>query len=891
MNTKTNLQSSKSNSATADIRQAFLDFFTERGHKLVASSPVIPFDDPTLLFTNAGMNQFKKVFTGEEKPQAPRAVSVQKCIRAGGKHNDLENVGFTTRHHTFFEMLGNFSFGDYFKEEAISYAWELLTKVYELDPARLYATVYNDDDEAFELWEKIAPELKDGRILRFGKEDNYWSMGEVGPCGPCSEIHYDRGERFGKISDGAGVNKPGERFVEIWNLVFMQYNQRAGSDKLEPLPKPSVDTGAGLERIACVMQDYDSNYDIDLFQNLIRSIENETGIDYGSGAKGVSHRVIADHVRALTFALADGAGISNEGQGYVLRRILRRASRHARLLGCEDALISRLVPALVKEMGNIYPEIKEKSPHIVKVIGVEEESFGRTLDTGLRLFASEAAALKEKGETILPGEVAFKLFDTHGFPVDMTEVMARENSFSVDMEGFEREMEKQRARARSSSLTGDGAGTASSDLIEKALNAIADGTTTQFERENLKSDCKILALESDADSVIVVLESTPFYFEAGGQISDIGKLTVKDGAIEITALYSKDGHICHIGKLTNGTLESFSNARTVTASIDESRRIDIMRNHTATHLMHAALRQTLGDHVKQSGSLVSDEKLRFDFSHFEALTDEQLMSIERIVNEEILKGVEVKTVEMPIEEAQKTGAMALFGEKYSELVRVVSVGDFSKELCGGTHVSNTSSIGPFMITMEGGISSGVRRIEAITGKRATERALRSSSIAKTISSALKLPEGQTIDGVLRLQKDNVKLQKKIKKLKSERFTGGSSKVGDEIGIGDFKLISHDFGEVEQEALTGWTDTQKCRGEKVIAAGLGQVDTKRVFVLGVSSEATSKGAHAGKIARKFFEQTGGRGGGTDNFAQGVAPANVESTILFSKLKKIVEEICT
>ena len=888
MKTKTNPQPSKSNSNTADIRQSFLDFFTEREHKLVASSPVIPFDDPTLLFTNAGMNQFKKVFTGEEKPQAPRAVSVQKCIRAGGKHNDLENVGFTTRHHTFFEMLGNFSFGDYFKEEAISYAWELLTKVYELDQSRLYATVYSDDDEAFELWEKIAPELKDGRILRFGKEDNYWSMGEVGPCGPCSEIHYDRGERFGKLSDGAGINKPGERFVEIWNLVFMQYNQREGADKLEPLPKPSVDTGAGLERIACVMQDCDSNYDIDLFQNIIREIENETGIKYSSGDKGASHRVLADHVRALTFAIADGAGISNEGQGYVLRRILRRASRHARLLGCEDALISRLVPALVAEMENVYPEIKEKRAHIVKVIRAEEESFGRTLDTGLRLFATEAAALKDKGESILPGEVAFKLYDTHGFPVDMTEVMARENSFSVDMEGFEREMEKQRQRARSStSLTTSGMMKHLDDMLKSGLKS---KTPTKFDRETSEKvakviDCKI----TEPGYVAIVLNHTPFYVEAGGQVSDTGFIYNDSFKVNVTSMHNYDGYYIHTGKLDKGSYSDVVDNTSVTASINQSRRIDIMRNHTATHLMHAALRKILGEHVKQSGSLVSDEKLRFDFSHFEALTNEQLMAVEKLVNDKILESIEVAIVEMQIEEAQKTGAMALFGEKYGDLVRVVSIGDFSKELCGGTHVSNTSSIGPFMITMEGGIASGVRRIEALTGRRATERALRSSSIAKTISNALKLPEEEIVDGVSRLQKDNAKLQKEIKKIKSERFAGGASAVGDEIDVGEFKLISHDFSEVEMEALTGWMDAQKSRGEKVIAAGLGLVDSRRVFVMGVSSAAMSKGAHAGKIAKDFFEQAGGRGGGRDNFAQGVAPADVESAILFSTLRKIVEEI--
>ncbi|HSG99730.1 MAG TPA: alanine--tRNA ligase, partial [candidate division Zixibacteria bacterium] len=602
--------------SAAEIRAAFLQYFADRDHKVLPSSPVIPFEDPTLLFTNAGMNQFKRVFTGEERPPHPRAATVQKCMRAGGKHNDLENVGFTTRHHTFFEMLGNFSFGDYFKERAIEYAWDMLTNAFGIDPALLYATVYEDDDEAFALWEKIAPELKNGRILRFGKSDNFWSMGDVGPCGPCSEIHFDRGERFGAVSDTNCVNGDGERFVEVWNLVFMQYNQTTAGEMVS-LPKGSVDTGMGLERIAVALQGVDSNYDIDLFVNIIKAIEDVTGARYRTDAGGASHRVVADHLRALCFCIADGGGISNEKQGYVLRRILRRAARHGRLLGSHDPFIYKLVSALVNEMGAAYPELKEKEQHITKVIRAEEESFGRTLDTGLTLFDAEVKKLAAAGATVIPGEVVFTLYDTHGFPVDLTEVMARERGLTIDMTRFDEEMGKQRARARAASTMSVGVA-GGTDAEHAALAAVTGRPTTKFVRDTMQVDANILALETESDGTIVlILDQTPFYVEAGGQISDIGTLYNDAVEIDVCAVYAQQGYVFHVGKLLRGAPEEIKSGGALQARINVERRRHIMRNHTATHLMHAALRNTLGDHVRQAGSLVSDEKLRFDFTHFE----------------------------------------------------------------------------------------------------------------------------------------------------------------------------------------------------------------------------------------------------------------------------------
>ncbi len=685
------------------IRQAFLDYFAKNGHKVVASSPVIPADDPTLLFTNAGMVQFKNTFLGLEKRDYTRATTSQKCIRAGGKHNDLDQVGFTARHQTFFEMLGNFSFGDYFKEEAIKFAWEFVTKDLGLDPNRLYATVYKEDDDAEKLWKKIAPELGD-RVLRFGEKDNFWSMGETGPCGPCSEIHYDRGTNI-----PGELNGEGDRFMEIWNLVFMQYN-RDDKGTITPLPKPSVDTGAGLERFCMVLQNVDSNYGTDLFEPLIAKVSELSGIPYKLGPDGVAHRVIADHVRTLSFAIADNAIISNEGRGYVLRRILRRAARYGHELGLKEPFLYKIVPTLIDKMGGIYPEIKAHRGKIELVIKSEEEQFDRTLENGLVRFAEIVDKLGS-GKTI-PGNEVFRLYDTYGFPADLTEIMAKEKGLMIDWTGFEKELEIQRERSRQGSSF---AATITAD------SAVVPKTEFTYDEEKLTTEAVIC--DKVNESTFLVLKKTPFYAESGGQIGDRGKI-VSDKFEFIVEDTKKLGegviHIGHFDRSDNTTIDRLHRGQliTVTAQIDSERRADIQRNHTATHLLHKALRMVLGEHVYQSGSLVAPERFRFDFSHFKAMTLEEIEKVENIVNEKIAADLPVSWQNKTMNEAKQMGAMALFGEKYGDTVRVVTAGDFSMELCGGTHVKNTGDIGKMLIISESAIAAGVRRIEAITGREA-----------------------------------------------------------------------------------------------------------------------------------------------------------------------------
>ncbi|MDD3731925.1 MAG: alanine--tRNA ligase [candidate division Zixibacteria bacterium] len=745
------------------MRQSFLDYFRNQDHRVVPSSPVIPFDDPTILFANAGMNQFKDVFTGKRVLDYKRATSSQKCMRAGGKHNDLDNVGFTSRHHTFFEMLGNFSFGDYYKEEAIFYAWEWVTRDLGLPKERLYATVYETDDAAFELWGKIAPELKNGRILRFGKKDNFWSMGEVGPCGPCSEIHFDRGEKYGNGS-GDIINGETDRFIEIWNLVFMQDDQLPGG-KVLPLPKPSVDTGAGLERIAAIIQSAETNYGIDIFKSIIGAISEITHSRYGDNMS--SHHVIADHLRALTFCLADGAGISNEGRGYVLRRILRRAARHGRLLGAEEPFIYKLVPVLVNEMGAAYPEIKEKEKHIQNVIRLEEESFGRTLATGLEMIDRIARKVKVEHRTVIDGEEVFRLYDTYGFPYDLTEIIAGEKGLTLDREGFDRAMRRQQVRSKENSdfnVILDSRLQRMIDYIEKGI--IQGGKPTEFVRDEMTVHARMI-LNSGFDELpdfAVILDKTPFYVEAGGQISDIGIISSSDNSwtMKVDQVKTYKDYYIHFGKVIGGDVSSgefnvFKQDLKVT--VDSERRWDIMRNHTATHLMHAALRQVLGDHVKQSGSYVGPDRLRFDFSHHQPMTDDEIARVEEMVNAEILKGKTVATDIMDINDAKKSGAMALFGEKYGDKVRGVSVPGFSKELCGGTHVENISQIGPFFIVLETGIASGVRRIEAITGREAVRYMLANKKFRGDISAIVGRPEAEVLAGIAQLKEDCQVLQK------------------------------------------------------------------------------------------------------------------------------------
>ena len=871
---------------TSEIRQSFLDYFARHDHRVVPSSPVIPFEDPTLLFTNAGMNQFKDVFTGQRKVPYSRATSSQKCIRAGGKHNDLDNVGFTARHHTFFEMLGNFSFGDYFKDEAIKYAWAWVTKDLGLDPARLYASVYETDDEAFELWGKIAPELKNGRILRFGKKDNYWSMGDVGPNGPCSEIHYDRGEKYGTGPEDV-VNGETDRFVEIWNLVFMQYETTPTGETLS-LPKPSVDTGAGLERIAAIMQDADSNYGIDLFQNIIRAISDLTGARYKDNV--ASHQVIADHLRALTFAITDGAGISNEGQGYVLRRILRRAARHGRLLGMQEPFIYRLVPTLVTEMGDAFPEIREKQSHVENVIKSEEESFGRTLETGLELFDKVAQKLKATGGTVVPGEDVFKLYDTYGFPFDLTEIIAGEQGLRLDKEGFDTAMEGQRAQSKA----GANFSTSVRDtqkFVDRLVEAdLLSQPATEFVRDQgLTANAHLLLSAAENTDVALVLDRTLFYVEAGGQISDTGTLCGTDWEVAVDSLSIYQDRYIHFGHLVRGTAANLT-AGPVTVAVDAERRWDIMRNHTVTHLAHAALRTVLGPHIRQSGSYVGPDRMRFDFSHHQPMTPEEIREVERIVNEKILDGTAVETKIMDIDAARETGAMALFGEKYGDSVRVVSVGDFSMELCGGTHVQNIAQIGPFFITMETGIASGVRRLEAITGRAAIAFMLDAKEFRSEVASVTGRPEKDALDGVQKLRDANAELQKELKKVKADMFSGGGRSVGSEESIGDLTLITHDFAETDRDGMTGWIDSRKDQSGAVVAVAIGRVGGKTVYIASASTDAVKRlKIHVGTVSKEVLPTFGGRGGGKPNFAQGSVADGTEATDVFTAVRKRLAEI--
>jgi alanyl-tRNA synthetase len=852
----------------------------------VESSPVVPFDDPTILFTNAGMNQFKDIFTGKRKPDFPRATSSQKCIRAGGKHNDLDNVGFTARHHTFFEMLGNFSFGDYFKAEAIEYGWKWVTEVLQLPKDRLYATVYLDDDEAYRLWGKIAPELRNGRVLRFGKKDNYWSMGDIGPCGPCSEIHFDRGIKYGDGPEDK-VNGESDRFVEIWNLVFMQFEQTPDG-KLVKLPKPSVDTGAGLERIAAILQNADSNYGIDLFQTLIKAISDITGSKYQDHVP--SHHVVADHIRALTFALADGAGISNEGRGYVLRRILRRAARHGRELGARETFLHKLVPALVSEMGAVYPEIRQKQDYVVNVIKAEEESFARTLDTGLDLLSTLAKEVRSSGSNVIPGGDVFRLYDTYGFPYDLTETIAAEHKLTLDREGFDKAMVAQQERSRSAGVFQSHAGTMQ-QILEKES---PDAEPTMFIRETLSAVAALLYRRESKDSasqtvdVCLILDKTPFYVESGGQIGDQGRIVGPGFEVQVKAMYQHHDWYIHEGIVTKGRIENIRIGSVVSAEVDADRRWDIMRNHTATHLAHAALRKVLGEHVKQSGSYVGPDRLRFDFSHHQPMSSEEIAEVERLVNEQILKATDVRTDIMPVDEAKKTGAMALFGEKYGDTVRVVSVPGFSRELCGGTHVTNTGQIGPFFITVETGIASGVRRLEGITGREAQKQMLDRKRLVLSLSGAINRPEAELLTGIEQLRADNSSLQKEIKKLKTELVSGAGASIGTETKIGALSLWTHDFGETDRETMSAWIDSRKEMNQPVVALGMGMTQGKFAVMLAASAAAINGSKiDAGKLLRDLLAAHGGRGGGKPNFAQGGTPAPVDPALLTTKLTELLK----
>ncbi|AMG30115.1 alanine--tRNA ligase [Grimontia hollisae] len=833
--------------STDEIRRAFLEFFESKGHAIVSSSSLVPANDPTLLFTNAGMNQFKDCFLGLEKRAYTRATTAQRCVRAGGKHNDLENVGFTARHHTFFEMLGNFSFGDYFKEDAISFAWEFLTEVLKLPKERLMVTVYETDDEAFALWnEKIG--IPADRIVRIGdkkggkpyESDNFWQMGDTGPCGPCTEIFYDHGDHIWGGPPGS-PEEDGDRFIEIWNNVFMQYNRHADGT-MEPLPKPSVDTGMGIERIAAIMQGVHSNYEIDVFQTLIKSAAEVIGYDDLSNQ---SLRVVADHIRSCAFLIVDGVMPSNEGRGYVLRRIIRRAVRHGNKLGATGAFFYKLVGPLAEVMGSAGEELKKQQAVVEKVLKIEEENFGRTLDRGMAILNDALEALDGK---VLDGETVFKLYDTYGFPADLTNDVARERGFSIDEEGFEAAMEAQRQRAREAGQFGTDYNAVIKVDGESAFTGY--GAT---EGEGLITNIFVDGMASEAlataDEAVIILDQTPFYAESGGQCGDTGFLVTEAGKFEVIDTQKYGAAIGHRGKLVDGTL---SVGDTVDAKVDAERRQAIALNHSATHLLHEALRVVLGEHVQQKGSLVRAEGLRFDFSHLEAVKPEELRAVEKLVNEHIRRNHEVSTEIMNIEAAKAKGAMALFGEKYDDNVRVLTMGDFSIELCGGTHANRTGDIGMLKIVSEGGIAAGVRRIEAVTGQGAEE-----AFYSQQQEFAKKVSESQNRARLL---------EKEIQLLKEKLAAQESANLINNVEeINGIKVLISKLDGADSKALRTMVDDLKNQMGSGVVFLANVADDKVGLIAGVTKDLTGK-VKAGELVNMVAQQVGGKGGGRPDMAQ-------------------------
>lgn len=848
--------------STAEIRQAFLDFFHSKGHQVVASSSLVPHNDPTLLFTNAGMNQFKDVFLGLDKRNYSRATTSQRCVRAGGKHNDLENVGYTARHHTFFEMLGNFSFGDYFKHDAIQFAWELLTseKWFALPKERLWVTVYESDDEAYEIWEKEVGIPRE-RIIRIGDNkgapyasDNFWQMGDTGPCGPCTEIFYDHGDHIWGGPPGS-PEEDGDRYIEIWNIVFMQFNRQADGT-MEPLPKPSVDTGMGLERIAAVLQHVNSNYDIDLFRTLIQAVAKVTG---ATDLSNKSLRVIADHIRSCAFLIADGVMPSNENRGYVLRRIIRRAVRHGNMLGAKETFFYKLVGPLIDVMGSAGEDLKRQQAQVEQVLKTEEEQFARTLERGLALLDEELAKLS--GDT-LDGETAFRLYDTYGFPVDLTADVCRERNIKVDEAGFEAAMEEQRRRAREAS----GFGADYNAMIR------VDSASEFKGYDHLELNGKVTALFVDGKAVdainagqeaVVVLDQTPFYAESGGQVGDKGELKGANFsfAVEDTQKYGQA--IGHIGKLATGSLKV---GDAVQADVDEARRARIRLNHSATHLMHAALRQVLGTHVSQKGSLVNDKVLRFDFSHNEAMKPEEIRAVEDLVNAQIRRNLPIETNIMDLEAAKAKGAMALFGEKYDERVRVLSMGDFSTELCGGTHASRTGDIGLFRIISESGTAAGVRRIEAVTGEGAIATVHADSDRLSEVAHLLKGDSNNLADKVRSVLERTRQLEKELQQLKEQAAAQESANLSSKaIDVNGVKLLVSELSGVEPKMLRTMVDDLKNQQGSTIIVLATVAEGKVSLIAGVSKDVTDR-VKAGELIGMVAQQVGGKGGGRPDMAQ-------------------------
>lgn len=848
--------------STAEIRQAFLDFFHSKGHQVVASSSLVPNNDPTLLFTNAGMNQFKDVFLGLDKRNYSRATTAQRCVRAGGKHNDLENVGYTARHHTFFEMLGNFSFGDYFKHDAIKYAWELLTgdNWFALPKEKLWVTVYETDDEAFDIWANEVGVPRE-RIIRIGDNkgapyasDNFWQMGDTGPCGPCTEIFFDHGDHIWGGPPGS-PEEDGDRYIEIWNIVFMQFNRQADGT-LEPLPKPSVDTGMGLERIAAVLQHVNSNYDIDLFRTLIQAVANVTG---ATDLSNKSLRVIADHIRSCAFLIADGVIPSNENRGYVLRRIIRRAIRHGNMLGAKDTFFYKLVGPLVEVMGSAGDDLKRQQAQVEHILKTEEEQFARTLERGLALLDEELAKLS--GDT-LDGETAFRLYDTYGFPVDLTADVCRERNIKVDEAGFEAAMEEQRRRARESS----GFGADYNAMIR------VDGASEFKGYDHLELNAKVTALFVDGKAVnsisagqdaVVVLDQTPFYAESGGQVGDKGELKGAGASFAVSDTQKYGQAIGHLGKLTTGSLKV---GDAVQADVDEVRRARIRLNHSATHLMHAALRDVLGTHVAQKGSLVNDKALRFDFSHFEAMKPEEIRAVEDLVNAQIRRNLPVETHIMELEDAKAKGAMALFGEKYDDRVRVLSMGDFSTELCGGTHASRTGDIGLFRITSESGTAAGVRRIEAVTGEGAIASLHAESDLLSDVAQLLKGDSNNLADKVRSVLERTRQLEKELQQLKEQAAAQESANLSSKAeDINGVKLLVSELTGVEPKMLRTMVDDLKNQLGSTVIVLATVAEGKVSLIAGVSKDVTDR-VKAGELIGMVAQQVGGKGGGRPDMAQ-------------------------
>jgi len=868
----------------AEIRESFQQYFESKGHKRVASSSLIPLDDPTLLFVNAGMNQFKDVFLGQRKVPYSRATSSQKCIRAGGKHNDLENVGEDARHLTFFEMLGNFSFGDYFKEDAIKFGWDFVHNVLKLSTDRLFATVLNNDDEAFELWGKIAPELKNGHILRFGEKDNFWSMGETGPCGPCSELHYDRGAQYSCGKPTCGVNCDCDRYMELGNLVFMQFNRDAEGG-LTPLPKPSIDTGSGLERITMVMQKVDSNYDTDLFTPLLSTIVQMSGKEYFEDKRGTSHRVIADHIRSLAFAIADGAMPSNEGRGYVLRRILRRASRHGRLLDLHEPFIYKLTATLVDIMGNSFPEIKQQAEHVALVIKSEEESFGETLDRGINVFNKIVAFTKSLELPLIQGDKAFELYDTYGFPIDMTQVMAREEGLGVDLEGFERALKAQRSRGKTASSMKGGAFLLEGvELPKTEFVGYDDGFETAASIVRFAE-----GTFADKSALHIFLDRTPFYGESGGQIGDTGSIQAQNYTYTVYDTIRIGDSVAHLVGIHGESDEEppavpVPDLGPVTAIVDGARQKHTQRNHTATHLLHKALRTVLGDHVQQKGSLVDPEHLRFDFSHYKQLSDEELKEIERLVNGQILLNRKVKWENLPIAEAKARGAMALFGEKYGDTVRMVEVEDYSRELCGGTHVQATGEIGLFVITAESAIAAGIRRIEALTGKGALDYLGNLKNQFDYTARLLKQPQEKVVERIEELLEESRRLKKELDKSQAQSAASGiadlfAHKIKKIKGV---TLLVNKFESKEQ--LNTYADVTQTITYPAI--GVFFNDANQYAVTSSKSAITMK-LSARDIINHLNKQLSGRGGGREYFTQGGCDQPLTEQLLESTVISLIE----